>query len=708
MRYNQEKEWFSMELKGRCIQVEQRDRATNAITFILLDYATKEEIRAFGVTKMVEINTQYCLEGDYHHDGTFRFGNLRKMTNCRQESIDLLSICLTGISEQIAMRIVDTLGDDIFSCAKEHNLYSRLVNIPGVGNRKADAVIEFIKQGTDENELFRFLSGYSVPYTSILRLLSEAPKTSIDTIAQNPFMLMAYDAPFKLCDEIGVKAQLDPWATNRIYAMIRQVLQQMHQRGDIRMEYDAFLKTVTRYSFTNGKSTLAVPTELVDILLHSMEYGKIYQDGEKRYISSVSAFLQERTIVQNTSRIKMSKKTLVADVKKYIEEIEESELIQYNDEQREVFKVLESGGISILLGGPGTGKTTVINGIVKAYLSEHPDGHVLLCAPTGRAAARITEISKHTAKTIHKAMQLRWYNNDMKVEPLQYDFIIADELSMCDTELFSLFTKAIQSGTTVLLSGDYNQIPSVGPGQILRDLAESEQFPVYRLEAIIRQKADSLIIRNANAILNGEKLKTGPDFQVAIAANDNAIFNTIRKMKYERIPQILCPIKKSIAGTFSINHQMQTKREWTDSGVWIDGMMFHAGDKVIMNTNNYEVGYMNGDTGVIRAINNGFMQIDFVDKSLNIATAKTDGMNLSYALTFHKSQGAESDEILIVLPSQATRMATRELLYTAVTRARKKVFIMATEGVLESYMLESKKARRECGLKSGLLGRIKY
>lgn len=694
-----------MELRGRCTQIENRDPLTGIVTFLFLDFDTEQVIRAIGAAARLEKNSQYLLEGDYHSDCTFRFGKIRLISCCSKESIDLLVDCISGISESVAREIVERFGDDIFAYTQIENLEKELMKIHGIGPQKAQLVASFVRQGTAENDMFRFLSSYEIPYVSILAVLNETPKIRVDDIQANPYILMNHEVPFDVCDRIAMTNHIDPWSFERINSMAKQIVRRMHSRGNTRMPFDAFLNELTRYSLHNGKSTIGIPKDLAELVIGSASYMVTYFDDGTEYITTKDFFYKETSITKHVIRLQNSRHGYTDNISNYIE-IVEKQGVQYNKEQRQAFEILETGGISVLTGGPGTGKTTTINGIIKAFFEMKPNSSVLLCAPTGRAAARMTEISGHLAKTMHKAMNLQWYNHNVKIDPLEYDFIIVDEMSMCDTELFYYFLKAVVSGTTILLSGDYDQIPSVGPGQVLRDIVESGRFQVYRLVQTIRQGEDSLIIENGRAVLQGKELKSGDDFQIVTMPNDNAIFRVIQKLNTDSMPQILCPVKKSLVGTYGINRIIQEHYHWDTDSIWIDGARFYVGDRIIMNSNNYEAGYMNGDVGDISALHDGWVKIDFVDKSLHISIGQLDDMSLSYALTFHKSQGAECEHVMIVLPSSAKTMASRELLYTAITRAKKKVWLLAVDDVLDSYLKAEKNSRRDCGLRSALAGSI--
>ncbi|MEH2932174.1 AAA family ATPase [Candidatus Ventrimonas sp. KK005] len=624
-------------------------------------------------------------------------------------SVRLLSNGSSGISESLAKEIVEILGEDLFSCPDRKGLKEQLLSIPGIGEKKAMLILQRIKAGRNQDEVFRFLSDYGVPYSAVLSYMAKEGGSCVKELRKNPYPLMAYGVPFDLCDTIAMKNHLEPWDLKRIHAIMEMVLGRMKSRGDTRMEYEKFLKEVSGYSFKNGKSTIIVPQILVEILLYSIEDVKVYKDGEKQYVTPLDLFFQERDIVKSVQRLNASGRKIVYDLQAATTKLEKEDGLSFCDEQREAFGILEHGGVEILLGGPGTGKTTTINGIVKAYLHENPDKKVLLCAPTGMGAVRMGEISGQLAFTIHRAMKVKWLGGGKaEPEPLPYELIVADEMSMCDTELFSLFLRSAASGTSILIAGDYNQIPSVGPGQILRDLAESGMCKIYRLTQVFRQKEGSLIAENAGEILKGGTLSTGKEFRITTVADDSELIRKLGNMEFDEFSQVLSPVKKGVSGTLALNTMIQEKRNWKDDGIWINGNWFHIGDRIMMNANNYEKGYRNGEIGRIKDIQDLTIRIGFVDRDLCLHMLEAGEMSLAYALTFHKSQGAECDSVLIILPSGAEPMASRELLYTAVTRARKSVHICAVKEVLQAFVNAEGKCHRECGLRSRFRGRIGY
>ena len=694
-----------MELTGLCVSVENRDKKTGIVTIQVIDLNTQKTIMAMGTAATMTKKQKYLMTGDYDSMGVFRFGRIRRFSESEEESIRILTSKIQGMPEAAAIEAVRLLGDDMFARAEDDGLLEQLMAAPGIGKERGTAIIKLLNEDAEENELFLFLSSQGIPYVTIASYLEDGG--TMEAVTENPYILLKHDAPFDPCDKIAVQYGVDPWDFRRIHALIDVAIQRMKERGGTRMELGNFLRTVSGYAYSHGCYPHPLPIDLAELVLYDTGYIKIYKVDGTVYVSPMDMFLYERAIAQNMSRIAESGQQEIGDLDGAIRKIERRFGISYNREQKQAFQLLRDGGVAFLIGDPGTGKTTTLNGIIHAYLDAHPDEPVLLCAPTGRAASRLSELSRHKAMTMHKSMNLKWYNHGTEADPLPYKLIIVDELSMADTELLAIFLKAVVSGTTLLLAGDYNQIPSVGPGQVLRDLVECGRFIVYRLTQTIRQKAGSRIVSNAIGVLNGKMPENGNDFEIQFVENDHAMMQAVKNLDIEHLPQILIPIKKGQAGTWAVNNLIQERFAFTDPGFFIDGRKFHEGDMAIMNQNNYDCGYMNGDVGQITYIGYGSFTIVFADKTLKLSVGKTDGMTLAYALTFHKSQGAEADSVLILLPSESAVMASRELLYTAITRAKKKVRMIAVPDVLDAYLAAAKRSRRNCGLRDWLMQKIK-
>lgn len=692
-----------MQLTGKYITEIQRDNTTGTGYFEFFVRPEKRKIVVVGAVQNLNMRCTYLLDGSYSYEGYFKLKSIRRWTENEEEAVHALTNGVSGLPVVVAKTIVETLGTDIFGYEQTYeDLSDTLKNIKGIADARICSILAFLHQGVEENKLFSFLSDLDVPYESILSYMKES--TSVDELMEDPYILMRHNTSFALCDKIAMKYGVDPWDMKRIKALIRRAFKQMKAGGHTRMELKRFIKNISLYSQMQGKSTVSVPSELIELAVCSSKSAKIYKDADEIiYISPLDLFNHEQKIIEHLKRIKNTAKTCEVQLDPVLKDVEDFNHITYNTGQRSVFQILKTGGIAILLGGPGTGKTTTINGLVQAHQNIHPSDRILLCAPTGRAAARMAEVSRRQAMTMHKSMQLKWYNKDTVVEPLQYNLIIVDEMSMCDTELFSTFLSAALSGTTILLTGDYEQLPSVGPGQVLRDLVESDTIPVYHLTEVIRQKENSLIVQNAAAILKSEPLMQGKDFHIRIVQSDADIIKIVENVPIQQDTQLMAPTKKGMAGTYKINQLIQSSFHYTDKGIFVGGTHFHENDRIIMNHNNYACDYMNGDVGKISHIDHGMIELEFPDKTLRLSASECDGMSLAYILTVHKSQGAECDHVHLILPENAAVMASRELLYTAITRAKKSVTITSVQGVLEKFLQANDRGKRACGLKSMLL-----
>ena len=699
MQENTEGEKSFMEIKGRCKKIENRDKQNGFATFLFECFDDNKTIRAIGPMAEPKEMQMYVRDVDMDANGFFRFGYSRPFSDCKAESIEIISKAGIGINEKTAKAIVDRFGDDVYAYGSILGFKEKLMEFPGIGEKKAQAAVELVRREIRENNAFRTLSMAGIPYTAILAYLKEYGARAEEEIIRNPYGPMKFDAGFSVCDSLARKSGVDTWDMNRVMAAITETLHVMESRGHTRLPLKNFLQLAAKISGIKNVDDSKIPEKIIEWTVFNHHGLKIYTEESQTYLSTYRYFQAEETIASNLKKLMASSKKITDNVTPFIEHAEKTQHTSYTDEQKQVFGLLENGGIKILSGGPGTGKTTTIAGLVEAFYQISPKGRVLLCAPTGRAAARMSEISRTESKTMHKAMNLKWYDGMADATPLDYDLIIVDEMSMADTLLFSIFTSMIKPGTALLLSGDYNQLPSVAPGQIFRDLIESGIFDVCRLTKIIRQGEGSLIKENAYRILNAEPVIQGKDFIIRTAANDNELLSMLDKYTpVGQMPQILCPIKKTGAGTYAVNRMIQGKFGFKDYGIWLDGTCFHVEDWVIMNNNNYEAGYMNGDVGMLEKIQDGYATISFETKKLILDISQLDGMDLSYALTVHKSQGSECDEVLLLLPSGSVSMASRELAYTAITRAKKKVVILEVKGMLDNFLNAEGNMRRNCGL----------
>lgn len=463
--------------------------------------------------------------------------------------------------------------------------------------------------------------------------------------------------------------------------------------------------------------TETIKEELSELLatevLKTMKNFCVEYDKENRYFLKHTRNA-EINIVKNISRLQRTS----IDVPYTIElrdEVATNNGVTLGEDQARAFELLGSTGLKILTGGPGTGKTTTINTIIQVYEKLFPDNIIKLCAPTGRAAQRMKESTGREAVTVHRLLEFCPYGENIKYknenDPIEADFIVVDEVSMLDNELTSMLLSATKDGTMVFFVGDINQLPSVGAGNVLEDLIASEKIDVRMLNKVFRQASDSPIIGNAYKINNGETdFKLTDDF---IATTDNDVIELQKTLitnaqKYwdkdnPFYMQILSPTHKGEAGTDEINAILQDKLNPEKDALYYGKKKFKVNDKVITLHNNYEVGYFNGDIGIIREIKDGTVTVVIGDKEVDIDNSNMDDLDLAYAITIHKSQGSEFPVTIISLPMEPAVMLNRNLLYTAVTRAKKVAIINGEQISISKAIYSTSKGCRQTRLKQRLM-----
>lgn len=416
----------------------------------------------------------------------------------------------------------------------------------------------------------------------------------------------------------------------------------------------------------------------------------ISRDG---YASFGNTLHSEEMITERIRMLLNNRKELFTsdELNSAIEEIQKKEGITYADAQKDAFKLLRCTGLVALTGGPGTGKTTVLNGIRKVYQKKYPLSEVVMASPTGRAAQRMTEATGHEAMTVHRLVGIG--RNQRGKSQIAGDFIVIDESSMLDSEMTAWLLMAISEKSLVMFVGDIDQLPSVGAGNVLKDLIQSSVIPVCRLQTVYRQSGESAIIINANKINRGESdLKQDGTFIIHEEQDDKAILDVMADVAKEAISgtddpiygvQILATSHKGEAGIPAANtilQQMFNPKKPGMKTLKYGSTEFREGDKVITTQNNYEDNYFNGDIGVIKQISEGKIEIQISDKTVFLQRQNLQDLSLGYCISIHKSQGSEFEHAIILLPEHPSVMLRRNLLYTAVTRAKRRCTIIAAKG----------------------------
>ena len=651
----------------------------------------------------------------------------------------------------LANRIVDKFGEDTLRIVEEEP--ERLAEIRGITIRKAMDICEQVEEKKDMRDVMIFLQGYGISPTLSNKIYTMYGQKVYDIIKTNPYKL-ADDLSgigFKTADEIARRAGVEVNASIRIKSGMCYALSDASLSGHTYLPKEKLVeKTINllglRDQYLNADGTYNMDlldncfTELVlekKLILKNIE--------EKDAVFLSTYYYTELNIARMLLELNIStpEDDYIMGVK--LDTIEKLSGVELDDLQRKAVIETQNNGITIITGGPGTGKTTTINAIIQMF---EADGlEVSLAAPTGRAAKRMNEATGHEAKTIHRLLEIsggaseetgrdeidaKFGRNEQN--PLETDVIIVDEMSMVDTFLVHALLKAITIGTRVVFVGDINQLASVGPGNVLRDIIESEQFSVVRLTKVFRQAGESGIVTNAHKINKGEQValdNSMGDFLYIERENAQMALNATIGLMMSKLPQyveakpmdiqVLTPMRGGILGVNSLNEQLQkyinpqdeNKRERE-----IAGIIFREGDKVMQIKNNYQLeweqrseggriydsgtGIFNGDMGIITTINNttNTMEVVFDDDRYVIYDSKqAEELELAYAITIHKSQGSEYPAVIMPLVSGVSMLMTRNLLYTGVTRAKKCVCIVGRKETFSAMIANEDQHRRYSGLK---------
>lgn len=638
----------------------------------------------------------------------FKIDTIEPFSDQLDVTIDYLSSnTFKGIGPVTAKKIVDITGPNIFSFFIQENA-AKILNekIPELTASKINNLILTVRNTAMQKRILDVISPFGGKFSNAKRIYEKYGVNAISELEKNPYAVgRAGDLPFPICDEIGKKYNFKKFSPERLFALIDKVMQCNESVGNTCLSLDDFhdfLNFATKQlSFKDN-----VPMSVLAPILSSSKKIKVIKKDNTVFLESASTWQAEKDIAFHIHRLLSSKKEFVIN-SALISSVEAKIGVKYSLEQEHAFKALSSSGVKILTGGPGTGKSTVINGLIEGYSRIVPNAKIYMCAPTGRAAQRMSEITGKKAFTIHRLLDVKPFGEEFTCKdlknPIDADLIIVDEISMADTFIMSMLLGAVQNGTTLILSGDIDQLPSVGPGNILKDLINSNSIDVYKLTAVYRQKEDSDIISDAIAIKNGNNaLKTGNGVEVIRVKKEDEVINAVEaltKKYYDKNDifkmQILSTTKKNLCGTVSLNKIMQSLINNKEVVLESENTSFKIGDKVMTIKNNYEAGYFNGDIGVIKDIDFEHITIDINGEEIAVDIKNAKDIILAYAITTHKSQGSEFDTVVVVLPETPRNMLQRNLLYTAITRAKKELIIISVKDALNTAIKEIKISQRK-------------
>ncbi|GMQ58061.1 ATP-dependent RecD-like DNA helicase [Vallitalea sediminicola] len=695
----------------------------------------EEDITCVGTMLGVSEGEQIRAVGEYvsHHTYGRQFQIESYQSFIPQDRHSVLrylsSGAIKGIGPALAKRIVKRFGDDSFRIIEEEP--ETLALVKGISENKAREIANIFYEQREMRKTIIFLQEYGISLTYAIKIYNKYKERTMDIVGNNPYKLAKdiIGIGFKTADEIAMKMGIDKDSIHRVKSGIMFILGRASLNGHTYLPKNELID--------KAEEILLVPYELIENAIIELQINKqiISKEIEDEVITyNIMFYHVELNIARKIYDLAQFEYDLPSNVDKEIEAIEDSSDIVFDDYQRQAIKEGIKNGVIVVTGGPGTGKTTTINSIIE--LLERQGLDVMLAAPTGRAAKRMTEATGRQAQTIHRLLEISFMSSeDNKFEkhednPLECDALIVDEASMVDVILMNSLLKALIPGTRLIIVGDKDQLPSVGPGNVLKDIIESNKVKVVKLEKIFRQARESAIIMNAHKINSGEYIdltNKKSDFFYIKRATAGSILEELKTLTKTRLPkfakcssfegiQILSPMRKGLLGTINLNKELQATlnppQKDKNEKVFRD-VLFREGDKVMQIKNNYNlawqikneynftidegVGVFNGDIGTVIEINQytNKLKVKFEDnKVAEYEYANLEELELAYAVTIHKSQGSEYPVVVIPLLTGPSMLLIRNLLYTAVTRAKKYVVIVGLDTTIHQMIDNDKEIER--------------
>ncbi len=692
-------------------------------------------ITAVGIMPMIGAGDHLCVYGRWIHNPKYgRQFSVEQYERLMPADVAsmlryLASRAIKGIGPKTAQRIVDEFGEDSFDVIENHPEW--LANIKGISMKTALAASESFKEQSGIRSAMMFFRDY-FGVTTTVRIYKKWGPNAVDIAKKNPFRLcgeiegIGFERADLMAKSLGFGAE-DP---ERIKSGILYVLNQNGiQNGHVCLPEDKLCDSGALMLGVSREQTEAAVAEL----LREGQLRYVLRDGRRMLYDRIS-YENEKYIAEKLIYLdKMCAAVDLGDIDRFIELEESKSGMEYAALQKKAISDALRYGVLVLTGGPGTGKTTVVRALI--HIFDSMDYDIALAAPTGRAAKRLSEATAREAKTLHRLLEMsfdvggesQFGRNEQEL--LDEQIIIVDEASMIDHALMCALLRAVKPGARLIIIGDSDQLPSVGAGNVLRDIIESDRFATVRLDEIFRQARESRIVTNAHAINHGQMPvlddKTG-DFFFLKRSSDRDIALTIADLCKNRLPrtygevarsglQVIAPSRKGEAGTESLNLLLQQTLNPPRTGLReyrFRDRVFREGDRVMQTRNNYELiwshreddqtgrGIFNGDIGIIDSmdLHEKSMTVFFDDREVNYDFSLLEDLEHAYAITVHKSQGSEYPMVVIPMCTASSMLLSRNLLYTAVTRAQSMVILVGREAVVAEMVENHRQAMRYTGL----------
>ena len=734
---------MSESITGYIDHIIFRNEDNGYTVMVLKGVSEEDELTCVGSFPVVTQGASVELEGNFTQHPVYgkQFQAVRLTEKMPEDALAmeryLGSGAIKGIGAALAGRIVRHFGDDTFQIVE--NEPERLSEVKGISEKKAREIAMQIAEKSDMRKAMMFLQKYGISLNLGAKIYQKYGDSVYSVLQENPYRLAddISGVGFKIADEIAYRIGIHTDSDYRIKSGMVYTLLQATGEGHVYLPKDELFQ---RAAELLGVDSSYMEKHLVDLAMDRKIVQK--EQGDQILIYPAQYYYLEL----NTARMLRELDIFCPEDEKIVErrivQIEKETGTVLDEMQKKAVQEAAGHGLLILTGGPGTGKTTTINAIIRYFEGEGAE--IRLAAPTGRAAKRMTEATGYEAQTIHRLLELSGMPEDDREgqpihfernaeNPLETDVIIIDEMSMVDIHLIHSLLMAVMAGTRLILVGDENQLPSVEPGNVLRDIIRSGQFPVVELKKIFRQASESDIVVNAHKINKGEQVEINNksrDFFFLKRYDADIIIRVVIALIQEKLPkyveakpfeiQVLTPMRKGLLGVERLNQILQRYLNPPDASKKekeIGQGLFREGDKVMQVRNNYQleweirgrygipiekgVGVFNGDTGIIKTINEfaETAEVEFEDgRWAEYSFKQLDELELAYAVTIHKSQGSEYPAVIIPLLSGPRMLMNRNLLYTAVTRARKCVTVVGSEETFRDMIRNEKQQRRYSSL----------
>lgn len=733
-----------MEIEGEIAEIIYKNEL-NSYCIAVFNKTDGNEITVVGYLPFINIGDTLKLHGKMieHQDygEQFKIDTFEKIMPQTLDALEryLANGSIKGVGPATAKKIIETFGEDTINVFKLEP--TKLAQIKGITREKAIEISDSFVENWEVWQIVGYLDKFGIGPQSAETIYKKLGVNAIEEIQANPYILvdLVNKVNFNQIDKMALDIGMEYNNEKRIRSGIKHALTLASNNGHCTVLYENLIK------FAND--LLGVKQEEIEDVLINMKAKKdlvIEERNGEEWVYLMPYYKAEKNIAEKLIQLDEYKNIKQIDrFEKELDVFEKKSNIELSEEQLEAIRAINDHNVCVITGGPGTGKTTIIRTIIDLY--KHNEMKPVLCAPTGRAAKRMTETTGEEAKTLHRVLEIgsivsddtQNINTDFQVAPIDADIIIVDEMSMVDVFLMNYLCKAIYNGTKLVLVGDIDQLPSVGPGNVLRDIIESDTITTITLNKIFRQAAKSKIVVNSHRTNNGENFITKEeakdndyleDFFFIDENNQSKIRYQVISLSGERLKkygdydffkniQIITPTKKGDLGTKELNHLLQEtinpysedkkEKKFGDS-------IFREGDRIMQIKNNYDIywekrnpiyetgsGVFNGEFGTIKQINEQEknIKIQFDDeKVVWYQFNELEQIDLAYAITVHKAQGSEFDVVIMVVGQSAPMLLTRNLLYTGMTRAKKMLIIIGNKNTIDFMIRNADNKRRNTGL----------